>query len=621
MDPPPSNDCFPLPGELIDAILGFLAPQDLARVGQVSRTMRTHAMADRFWVGFIQQNLPARVHKHLSPGTAVPLPKHVRSYYHLYVAHEARWFLPRYKIWLCGHDMVGKIVVARYDPRRGCIEGYRMLAVTRSTTYYSWPPDPNVVMHAFHPEVLLHMDRPILKLEARPPPANDEAERETPASSGSISSGRTGPRIILYQPPAPLSFGQYMQNKAADADAESKEAADASSSTTPLPPVCPRIRPVFMDMDGDNALLSQQRDEPAPANNLGIVDANTLNPRTPASASSSSFVSNTQLRRQFVYARPLGGNAARGGGTFTQRGESAGGVGDDDRNDEDSPPPANDNLPPAEEDALELDLPPGRRPSPSSPLPFPLYTVWPPPAIPSDHRVRGTGISANHYPRGAIGQPRLRSEISDRAFHMRTWMGMGGAAGIGALPGGSSTMTFDALETYATIDPVHYTPTDDKIFRGIWVGDYSTHGCEFLLVHQPEDLSETPFDPESVPRLEGETDEAHALRVRDARVYRGRLEAIKLTGDPNVPRGERSFVVTDLGEAGLDFVVHEEPFAGVRVVKSEGHIAGTGFRNDRYVESRLLLISENRLAQYWVGFGHISFFERVDIDKFVDAME
>jgi len=30
------------------------------------------------------------------------------------------------------------------------------------------------------------------------------------------------------------------------------------------------------------------------------------------------------------------------------------------------------------------------------------------------------------------------------------------------------------------------------------------------------------------------------------------------------------------------------------------------------------LVSKNRLAQYWLGFGHISFFERVDIDQFLD---
>lgn len=38
---------------------------------------------------------------------------------------------------------------------------------------------------------------------------------------------------------------------------------------------------------------------------------------------------------------------------------------------------------------------------------------------------------------------------------------------------------------------------------------------------------------------------------------------------------------------------------------------------DKYIESQLLLISTDRLAQYWVGFGHISFFERVHIDDFV----
>ncbi len=38
---------------------------------------------------------------------------------------------------------------------------------------------------------------------------------------------------------------------------------------------------------------------------------------------------------------------------------------------------------------------------------------------------------------------------------------------------------------------------------------------------------------------------------------------------------------------------------------------------DKYIESQLILISHDRLAQYWVGFAHISFFERVDIDSFL----
>lgn len=28
-----------------------------------------------------------------------------------------------------------------------------------------------------------------------------------------------------------------------------------------------------------------------------------------------------------------------------------------------------------------------------------------------------------------------------------------------------------------------------------------------------------------------------------------------------------------------------------------------------------MLLSHNKLAQYWLRFGHVSYFERVDIDK------
>jgi hypothetical protein len=39
---------------------------------------------------------------------------------------------------------------------------------------------------------------------------------------------------------------------------------------------------------------------------------------------------------------------------------------------------------------------------------------------------------------------------------------------------------------------------------------------------------------------------------------------------------------------------------------------------DQFIDAQLLLVSENRMALYWVGFGHISYFERVDIDRFLD---
>lgn len=38
---------------------------------------------------------------------------------------------------------------------------------------------------------------------------------------------------------------------------------------------------------------------------------------------------------------------------------------------------------------------------------------------------------------------------------------------------------------------------------------------------------------------------------------------------------------------------------------------------DKFIDAQLILTSHDRLAQYWIGMGHISFFERVNIDDFI----
>lgn len=226
-----------------------------------------------------------------------------------------------------------------------------------------------------------------------------------------------------------------------------------------------------------------------------------------------------------------------------------------------------------------------------------------------------------------------RASLANRAMHG----GGGGGAERNMLGAGPTGVHIgEEILTFSTLDPSLYTPTATKPWRGIWIGDYSGHGCEFLLINQPDDEPATD-EQLGLFRDPGESDVKWEQRRLDARVFRGRLEAIKLTGDPNVPRGEYTFVVPDLGEGGYLGDATDTRFGGARKVRSLGHVAATGFSRrefqltihlkvtlvlmydtDKFIDSQLLLLSHNRLAQHWTDFGHVSFFERIDLDGLLD---
>ncbi|KAH0442993.1 F-box domain-containing protein [Colletotrichum camelliae] len=477
----PQTDYYPLPTGLntvtpADSILAYLSPCDLAIVSETCRSLHAHAASDVHWYQRVQTNVP---------GTKLDTPYPCKTYRELYAAHDPRWFLPKYKIWFCDRDLMGKMIVVRYDQRRGCIEGYQLLAISNRTTYQHWPADTTVMIHAFEPKVKLHLDKPVLQFHA-----NDREQSP--------------------------NFYEAMKNRFA---------AEV---------------PMVID-DRSDAMFSN-----------------------------------------FLMARPL--DAA----TATSRMGTL----------------------------------------------FPYGNVWPAPAIPARHRVAGVVSGLHGDDLTPTDLPTRRAEASDQAFRIRHWMEMAGAPAAGLFVGAGPAGLIRAIHanlsarglpgvhigeevvTYSTLDPVVYTPTPLKPWRGIWVGDYSGHGCEFLLINQPDD-EEVSDEELGLVRSADESNDEWTRRRADARVHRGRLEAIKLTGDPNVPRGEYTFVADDLGEAGFVGLAQEPPFQGTRVVKSKGHVAGTGFMEDRYIESQLMLISHDRLAQYWVTFGHISFFERVNIDEFI----
>lgn len=479
-----ASSLLALPAELIYHILSYLTPLDIARVACTCRHLHSQSYDDRIWQLFISQNLP-------EPITESTPFKRFRD---LYVAHHPNWFLPRQRIWFADAEPNGKLLIARYDQRRGCIEAYAVTAVRGQLQVERWEKDTNVIIHSFDPKVSLDLNQPVLKLDANSLRTDDQPD--------------TFPCDRDYAPSS-----RYSKETVMETFAES-----------------------------------------------GLYGSFMLTRRLPANA-----------------------------------------IG-------------------------------------------PSTSVWPPLRFPAHARVRND--SADGYS-SAGHRPSTLDEVSQYNFRLRKWVEYTGrrssprimsftspnglSATMGNIPGnyftggGMSVRMPEDITTYAALPEESYRPTKDKPWQGIWCGDYSGHGCEFLVILQPDAEEEKPLpigmeelrwwfrgerrrgssstessfasaqeeveaDVPSTAQEEGIYDRADSGRVEKAANYAeqvtdvkdaptGRLEAIKLTGDPNIPRAEYTFVAPDIGHAGLVRIADEELFRGARVVRSAGHIAQRGFRD------------------------------------------
>lgn len=97
----------------------------------------------------------------------------------------------------------------------------------------------------------------------------------------------------------------------------------------------------------------------------------------------------------------------------------------------------------------------------------------------------------------------------------------------------------------------------------MYLGDYLPHAPEFLLFHQPES---------SPPRL----------------------EVIKLTGDPNVPRGEYSFIIDDLTPSTAIRICDEDEWPGGRIHMARGQIADQEFKNNTFIDLQVIIPKPER---------------------------
>jgi hypothetical protein len=260
--------------------------------------------------------------------------------------------------------------------------------------------------------------------------------------------------------------------------------------------------------------------------------------------------------------------------------------------------------------------------------------VWPPLTLPATMRSRNRSQDAF---RSSGHRPNKLSEVSEHTFRLRRWIDFTHRFAGSHMPFG------EEVATYATLPAEAYTPTKLNPWRGIWCGDYSGHGCEFLAILQPDvdvelpsgvdeamygrrdrsgsaeswETALTSFSEEGVTDVEEnhaaasqlpgqsnswrnpKTAEAlvtteHVIQeleddeLDEEKIYKGQILAVKLTGDPNVPRGQYTFIAPDIGEDGTVRIADEEMFKGARIVHSVGHIAGRGYREGMLWTSPLI---------------------------------
>ena len=479
-----------LPAEIINHILAFLPPVSLAQLSRTSHLLRSFANNELLWSGFVRENI--------CYGEKLRLPSSAKSWRHLYVTHHPYWFLPRNKIWFADLQNTGKIMLARYNQVKGCIEAYQLIAEHGAHTFESWTHNTEVIIHTFNPKVRLWLDDPVVMLDLKDGFPGNRLREEV--AMNTVSQRHIRSMISLCQP-----IPESLQ--------------DQSMALWP-PPIIPceqRVR----NESGQNFRTKLHRPD-----SLDAMSDQTFRVR--------KWLEFSSLTQQL--------NSVRMG-----------------------------------EEVLTF-----------STVPEELYT----PTKEKPYQGLWVGDYSGH---GCEFLLVLQRGVSSSTTMSRR-------SSIGSLPGGMSIaqMQEETLEERDAgirliVEDSALPPEDsEEIQFPSELGPGPSTG-------DPERMDEPESSYTGISSSTKPTDlheQSEQDLVADEGVS-GRLEAIKLTGDINVPRGQFTWIAEDIGPKGLIRIGKEQMFAGARIVKSWGRIAGRGFRHDRFVPSQLILISHDMLAQYW----------------------
>lgn len=464
-------------------------------------------------------------------------PRPCKTFHELYVAHHPNWFLPRHRIWFSDAEPGGKLLLSEYDQSRGSIDAYAVVAARGHHTLEFWEKDREVIIHSFNPKIALDLERPVLRLDVDSPRTEDQPNNN-PSDRGYAPASRLSKEVLMETSSEAGLYSSFMLCR-------TLPKAAISGQTKVWPP---------LRFPAATRTRNDTRDG---------YNSNGHRPSTLGEVSTHNF----RLRKWVEYT--------------------------------------------------------GRRSSPRV-LPF----------------TSPNGLSAALGIVGPYFAQSLRSSLGD----------------------GMSIRMPEDINTYATLPEACYKPTAEKPWQGIWCGDYSGHGCEFLVITQPDKKDERALpsgtdwlrewfkggrrgsssshssyasaqeeadmpeaqrqgseeDPKASSSAEGAMVRDLASEVMDGFMeapnqrtlhavtdYKdaptGRLEAIKLTGDPNVPRGEYTFIAPDIGHGGFMRVADETIFRGARIVRSAGHIAGRGF-----VDGTLSFLFSLQYSEPSIDFWQIS---------------